>query len=667
MLTDTRASAHAVMSSAAPGSVEITGGAPLPAMHAAALTTTIPTMGAIFFDADRAHAYQNFLVAGGVTEGTRGAHHGAPFMDGDFYKWLEATVVAAAETDADDLVSLVDKAADAVVGAQREDGYVQTKTTTRERDGGPGPLADRLDFETYNFGHLMTLASIAYRTSGDDRFLGVAKRLGDWLLTAVQEHPERFADCNICPSHYMGTVELARATGDERYTALAARLIELHGGKGRAGSDDNQDQLAAADQRVAAGHAVRANYLYAGMTDVVLETGDPALREAIDSLWDDLVGRKLYITGGCGALYDGASPDAAQDYWSVTKVHQSYGRSYQLPQTTAYNESCASIGFIMWAWRMLALTGEARFADEIERVLLNALPAMIGADAMTYLYTNPLRQVRDLPYELRRAGDQLRATEGVRPSHVRPRQAFMDSSFCCPPNIARALAELPYYVYGTAPDGVWVHQFVSGTLAAEVDGGALRLEQTTAYPAAGSVTIRVTADVPVRAAVRVRIPGWAGEEAMVSVDGEAITAVEHGYAVIEREWTDATITLELPMNARLVAAHHLVEEATNQVAVMRGPIVYCLEEADLPEGVGIEEVYLPRGIELAEVAGGGPFEGYTVLEGVARRLPRLVATGNLYGELPAAAPAELPVRLVPYGRWGNRGDGEMSVWLPVIW
>ncbi|GAB2604158.1 glycoside hydrolase family 127 protein [Pseudactinotalea suaedae] len=667
MLTDTRASAHALMSSAPAGSVAIDGRAPMAAMHADALTTTIPTMGRIFFDRDRAHAYQNFLVAGGVTDGTHGTHRGAPFMDGDLYKWLEAAAVAASESGAEDLVRFVDKAADAVVGAQRDDGYIQSKTTVRERDGGPGPLADRLDFETYNFGHLMTLACIAYRASGDDRFLGVARRLGDWVIQAVAERPERFSDCNICPSHYMGTVELARTTGDARYTALAARLIELHGGKGRAGSDDNQDQLAAADQRVAAGHAVRANYLYAGMTDVVLETGDPALREAIDSLWDDLVGRKLYITGGCGALYDGASPDAAQDYWSVTKVHQSYGRSYQLPQTTAYNESCASIGFIMWAWRMLALTGEARFADEIERVLLNALPAMIGADAMTYLYTNPLRQVRDLPYELRRAGDQLRATEGVRPSHVRPRQAFMDSSFCCPPNIARALAELPYYVYGTAADGVWVHQFVSGSFQATVDGVALRLEQSTSYPVAGSVTIRVRAERPVRAAVRVRVPGWAGDEARVSVDGEAISAVEHGYAVIEREWSDATITLELPMDPRLVVAHHFVEEATNQVAAMRGPIVYCLEEADLPEGVAIDEVYLPRSIELSTAEGDGPFAGYAVLEGVARRVPRLVPGGTLYGELPAVEPEELPVRLVPYGRWGNRGDGEMSVWLPVMW
>lgn len=667
MLTDTRASAHAVMSSAPAGSVEITGTAPLAALHAAALTTTIPTMGEIFFDRDRAHAYQNFLVAGGHTEGTRGAHHGAPFMDGDLYKWLEAAAVAAAESGAEDLVRFVDKAADAVVGAQRADGYIQTKTTTRQATGGPGPLAERLDFETYNFGHLMTMACVAYRASGDDRFLGVARRLGDWVVGAVAQQPERFADCNICPSHYMGAVELARTTGDARYTALAARLIELHGGKGRQGSDDNQDQLPAADQRVAAGHAVRANYLYAGMTDVVLETGDPALREAVDAIWDDLVSRKLYITGGCGALYDGASPDAAQDYWSVTKVHQSYGRAYQLPQTTAYNESCASLGFIMWAWRMLQLTGQARFADEIERVLLNALPAMVGADAMTYLYTNPLRQVKDLPYELRRAGDELKATEGVRPSHIRPRQAFMDSSFCCPPNIARALAELPYYAYAVAPQGVWVHQFVSGSFHAQVDGAALRLEVSTSYPAAGSVTIRVTADAPLRAAVRVRIPGWAGDAAQVSVDGEAIAAVEHGYAVIEREWTDQTITLELPMQPRLVVAHHFVEEATNQVAVMRGPIVYCLEEADLPEGVGIEQVYLPRDVELTEVAGERPFEGYVVLEGVARHVPRLVKDGALYGSLPAVEPQELPVRLVPYGRWGNRGDGEMSVWLPVIW
>lgn len=663
MLTDTSASAHAVMTAAPAGSVHLTGGAPLPALHAAALKATIPTMGEIFFDADRAHAYQNFLVAGGALEGT---HRGAPFMDGDFYKWLEAAVVAATETDDEQVVRLVDKAADAVVGAQREDGYLQTKTIIREREGGPGPLAERLDFETYNVGHLMTLACVAHRVSGDDRFLGVARRLGDWLAREVEERPERLADCNICPSHYMGTVELFRATGESRYLELAQRLVALHGGKGREGSDDNQDVLPAAQQRVAAGHAVRATYLYAGMTDVVLETGDPALREAVDAIWDDVVGRKLYVTGGCGALYDGASPDADQDYWKVTKVHQSFGRAYQLPQTTAYNESCASIGFLMWAWRMLLLTGEGRFADEIERVLLNALPATIGADATTYLYTNPLRQVRNLPYELRRAGDELKATDGVRPSHVRPRQAFMDSSFCCPPNIARALAELPYYAYGVAGGGVWVHQFVSGSVEVDLDGGRLVLELSTAHPVAGSVTIRVHADVPVRATVRVRIPAWAGDEATVRIDGEPVAAVENGYAVIEREWTEASIAVELPMRPRLVVAHHLVEEASNQVAVMRGPVVYCLESADLPEEVGIEEVYLPRDVSWREVAGEGVFEGWTLLEGEARRVPRLVTAG-LYGELPRVEAEPMPVRLVPYGRWGNRGAGEMSVWLPVMW
>jgi len=462
----------------------------------------------------------------------------------------------------------------------------------------------------------------------------------------------------------MGTVELARATGDARYVALALRLVSLHGGKGGAGTDDNQDVLPAAQQRVAAGHSVRANYFYAGMTDVVLETGDEGLRQAVTSIWDDLVARKLYVTGGCGALYDGASPDADQDYWQVTKVHQSYGRAYQLPQTTAYNESCASIGFVMWAWRMLVLTGEARFADEIERVLLNALPAMIGADAQTYLYTNPLRQVRDLPYALRRAGDA--PTAAVPPSHERSRQAFMDSSFCCPPNIARAIAELPYYVYGVADDGVWVHQFVSGSVVASVDGVRVRVSQTTDYPASGSVRIRVQADAPVHATVRVRVPGWAGDDAVVSIDGEAITAVENGYAVIERDWTDASIAVELGMRPRLLAAHHFVEEATNQVAVTRGPVVYALESADLPDGVGIEEIYLPRDVAWREVPGDGVLAGWTVLEGEARRLPRLVADG-LYGELPAAQPEPVPVRLVPYGRWGNRGAGEMSVWLPVMW
>lgn len=683
MLTDTRLSPYARMTSMPPGGCGLSddttrGPSPLRLLHERAHRVTIPTMGAVMFDPAVSHAYENFRVAAGDATGE---HHGAPFMDGDFYKWLEAATVAAAETTdaatAEKLSDYVAIAIQAIGRAQQPNGYLHTKTIIAQRQAATStheshaerdpvaatPLARRTDFETYNFGHLMTAACIHHRVTGRDDLLAIARRVADYLIDVAATSPDRLADCNICPSHYMGVVELYRTTKDRQYLDLAGRLLDLHGGKGSAGSDDNQDVLPVRDQRRAVGHAVRANYLYAGMTDYAIETGDAGMIEAVTSIWQDLVSTKLYVTGGCGALYDGASPDAAQDHRAPTRVHQAYGRPYQLPNITAYNESCASLGFAMWAWRMLTLTGERRYADEIERVLYNALPAMIGADAKSYFYTNPLRQVRGLPFPLRRAGDPVDATPP--PSDHRTRQEYMTACFCCPPNIARFIAELPYYVYSRGESELWVHQFVTSRATTKFSGIPVTIEQRTTYPASGDVQILVSAEAPAPGVIRVRIPGWADPgHSSVEVDGVPVERMEQGYAVIERTWKRHTITLRLPVRVRMLVAHHFLEEATNQVCVTRGPVVYCVESADLPEGVGIEQVAIPQSIRWAEEPGSGIFAGHLILRGTAAQLPPQVAT--LYAELNPAEPAPLDVRLVPYGLWGNRGPGEMSVWLPLL-
>jgi uncharacterized protein len=657
MLTDTSASPYARMTSMPPGSCRIAGPNPLAVLREHVLRTTIPSMGRIMFDPGMSHAYENFLIAAGDRPGR---HEGPPFMDGDLYKWLEAATVAAAETKDAELLESIAKAASAIGRAQQPDGYLHTKTII----ANGRPLAERLEFQTYNFGHLMSLACVHHRLTGDQAYLRIATGVADYLISVADHSPERLADCNICPSHYMGVVELYRTTKDETYLELARRLLDLHGGKGRLGSDDNQDVLPVREQRQAVGHSVRANYLYAGMTDYALETGDPELVAAIESIWQDLVERKLYITGGCGALYDGASPDGGQDYWAVTRVHQAYGRPYQLPNTTAYNESCASLGLVMWAWRMLALTAEARYADEIERVLYNALPAMIGADGKSYFYTNPLRQVRDLPYPLRRPGDPKDSVPP--PSHERGRQEYMTACFCCPPNIARCVAELPYLAYSRGPAELWVHQFVTGSADTTFDGVPLTVEQETGFPATGDIRLRVTAAQPVRGTIRIRVPGWAdADRVVVTVDGVAVNRVEQGYVVIDWEWRDNVVEAEIPLRARLIAAHRFLEEATNQVCVVRGPVVYCAESADLPDDVDIDAVAIPRSITWVEEPGTGIFDGHVLLRGTAARLPAQ-ATDVLYAELNQAEPTPLEVRLVPYARWGNRGPGEMSVWLRLL-
>lgn len=663
MLTDTRRSPYSLMEPVQAGRATITGDGPLARMRDRAVDVTVPSMGELMFDAEISHAYQNFLVASGDLDGE---HQGPPFLDGDMYKWLESAVVVAAETAHPQLSEWIGRASTAIAAAQQTDGYLHTKTTIAQSAGEDRvPLQERMDFETYNFGHLMTLAAVHQRHTGDSSYLDVAERVAAYLASTVQSSPELLADCNICPSHYMGLIELYRTTGNADYLVLAGRLIDLHGGKGNAGTDDNQDVLPVREQRHAVGHGVRSTYLYAGMADYVLETGDERMRQALLSIWDDLVSRKIYITGGCGALYDGASPDAAQDYASVARVHQSFGRAHQLPQTTAYNESCASLGLVMWAWRMLLLTGESRFADEIERVMYNLLPATIGLDGKSYFYTNPLRQVRDLPFHMRRAGNPASSQPSA--SHDRPRQEYMTACFCCPPNIARVIVQTPYYVASSRGAKIWLHQYIAGEVSVDVDGNQVLLRQTTRYPLESRVQIDVTADVEVSATIRLRIPGWS-RGATVTIDGEQVAldaALDDGYVVLDGTWKSRTIVVDVPVPARLVAAHHFVEEATNQVAVVRGPVVYCLESADLPEGVGIEQVYIPRSASFAEREGSDEMAGNVLLATSALRLRPSVGVGELYADLQDTDAEPIDITLVPYGVWNNRGAGEMSVWLPL--
>ncbi len=662
MLTDTSSSRHALTTSLPAASCSVEGESPLALLRERAVRITIPSMGAIMFDSGVSQAYQNFLIAAGTAEGTR---QGPSFLDGDFYKWLEAATTILAETGDPQLKEWLELGAEAIAAAQQPDGYVHTRTTAAQRlDPSIRPLTETTHFETYNLGHLITFGCVHHRVTGSDSYLRLAIKAAGFLQRTCAEDPAAIARCNTCPSHYMGVVELYRTTGDDQYLVLAERLLELHGGKGADGGDDNQDVLPVREQRKAVGHAVRANYLYAGMADVALETGDPELITALRSIWDDLVSTKLYLTGGCGALYDGASPDAGQDYSMITKTHQAYGRPYQLPQTTSYNESCAALGYLMLAWRLLLLTGEARFADEIERVLYNALPGMIGIDGKRYFYTNPVRQVRDLPYVLRRAGDP--ADTVVPPSDRRERQEYMDHCFCCPPNIARVIAELPYYAYSRSDRELWVHQYLSGRAETTLAGVPITVEQQTDYPADGTVTITVTAERPTAGVIRLRIPGWAPDTA-VAVDDTLIDTVQHGYAVIDQVWETATITVRIPIAPRLITAHHFLEEATGQIAVVRGPVVYCLESAELPAGVGIESVLVPRSVTWAEEPGTGIFAGHVLLAAQVLRRPDQVPPGELYRELDPADPTPLPIRLVPYGLWGNRGLGEMSVWNSLSW
>jgi DUF1680 family protein len=622
-------------------------------------------------------AYDNFLIAAGLKEGR---HRGPKWYDGDFYKWLEAAAFVYGLTKDEKLNQQMDRIIDVIGKAQREDGYIHTPVIIlqRNQNSGVSEFANRLDFETYNMGHLMTCACIHYRATSKTTLLLIAKKAADFLYTLYKKSPQDLANNAICPSHYMGVIDMYRTTGDPRYLELAKALIDirdprLRGGKfapakaGEDGTDQDQDRIPFRSQTKAVGHAVRANYLYAGAADVYAETGDRTLLAALDAIWHDVVYRKMYVTGATGALYDGASPDGSEDHEAIQLVHQAYGREYQLPNITAYNESCATVGFALWNWRMLQVTAQARFADVLELALYNGVLSAISLDGKKFFYTNPLRVVDNLPFELRWS---------------RKRQAYI-SCFCCPPNVVRTIAEVSSFAYSISEEGVWVNLYGSNVLDTELyDEFRVKLTQKTDYPWDGTIKI-ILEDAPKKEfSVFLRIPGWANGSIVRVNDKLVGNNLRSGeYFQIKRTWSAGDIIeLILPMPVQLIEANPLAEEIRNQVAIKRGPIVYCLESVDLPPflsyegrqgGVKITDVAIPPAIKFRGHFDKDLLGGVTILEGKAHVLAGSGWGEALYREISHQKPKDVDIRLIPYYAWGNRGKSdlsdksEMTVWLPL--
>lgn len=634
-------------------------------VHERTRDVTIPQIWSSLSDPAVSPGLTNFRIAAGLEAGT---HLGPPFMDGDFYKWLEAAI-ARLETDPDpELAARIEDIAQLIASVQREDGYLHTPTIISARNHEDAlALADRFHFETYNLGHLITAGVKHYEVTGSTTLLDAAKKAAAFLEDLATNKPLELARSAICPSHYMAVVDLYRATGDERYLRLSEAFVRVR--DDFQGGDDNQDRLPVREQTVVAGHAVRANYLYAGLADLVAETGDDELTAVLERLWQDVVDTKLYITGGAGALYDGASPDGSPWQDQISRVHQAYGRAYQLPNTTAHNESCANIGLILWGERMLSLTGDARYADVIEQVAFNSLLSSISLAGSEYFYTNPLRQVRDLPFPLRRPGDTaIHPTPPPPPSDERLREPYL-SCFCCPPNIARTLARFHERAASLGDDGLYLHLYGGSSVDVSTDDGRrLALREDSDYPWSGELTFTVTDAAGTGIPLHLRIPGWSSG-ATLTVNGEDAAVTEPGtYTRLDREWKNGdVVVLTLPMPVRVLRAHRLAEEATNQVAVRRGPVVYCLESADLPEGVVLEQAALRRGQELTPVEAEVDGTRIVALETEIAVLPKQADDDALYDDLGDAELSTAKTRLVPYFAWGNRGAGEMSVWLPLVW
>ena len=609
----------------------------------------IPALWRIMEGTNYSQFYENFRIAAGLSEGR---HRGASFNDGDFYKWLEAACAVLAVIHDAELDRRIDEVVGVIGKAQRADGYIHTPILIAERtNSAVTPFRDPLQFEMYNMGHLLTAGCVHYRVTGRTNLLSVAKKTADFLETTFREPTPELARNDICPSHYMGIVDLYRVTGEPRYLELAKKLITMRN-LVTDGNDDNQERIPFEQQTNAMGHAVRANYLYAGAADLFLETGDPALWTPLERIWTNVDQQKLYITGGCGALYDGASPDGAKDQKNISRVHQAYGRNYQLPNLTAHSETCANIGNVLWNWRMFLATGQARFVDILELALYNSVLSGVDLEGTNYFYVNPLRSVSPMPVALRW------------PHERRP---FL-SSFCCPPNLARTIAEVSGYAYSKSTNTLWLNLYGSSHIATRLPGGAaIALEQQTDYPWNGKIRIVVEDCTSPEFTLKLRIPGWA-KSASVRINQELtdIPASPATYLELRRSWRKGdVVALDLPMPTQLIEANPFVEETLNQVAVKRGPLVYCLESVDLPAGTPLQDVFLPAKADLVARYDQRVLGGVVVLQGLGQVRQHQAWEAELYREFAPAVPKPVKLRLVPYFAWANRGPGDMSVWLPL--
>lgn len=632
--------------------------------------SSIPGMWETWNNPDVSHGFRNFEIASGVC---KGEHWGPPFHDGDVYKWLEGVASVYAVSKDPEMDKLMDHVITHIAKSQRGDGYIHTPVVIEELNKGidthkavtqtvigtkvgdeseKGAFANRLNFETYNLGHLMMAGITHYRSTGKRTLLDVAIKATDFLCHFYETASAELARNAICPSHYMGVVEMYRATGNPRYLELSKNLIDIRG-MVENGTDDNQDRIPFRDQTHAMGHAVRANYLYAGVADVYAETGEEKLMDNLKSIWKDIVTRKMYITGGCGALYDGTSPDGTcYEPDSIQKVHQSYGRAYQLPNITAHNETCANIGNLLFNWRMFQTTGDARYTEIVETCLYNSILSGVSLDGKKWFYTNPLRISNDFPYTLRWPKER---TEYI-------------SCFCCPPNTLRTLCEAQNYAYSISDEGIWCNLYGGSELNTSLKSGdKVKLSQVTDYPWDGTVTLTME-QAPKKKAftIYLRIPEWC-DKANLTVNGQAVqtSLSSNTYAEINRVWKKGdVIQLVMDMPARLLESNPLVEETRNQVAIKRGPVVYCLESIDIENGKRIDDILIPTDIKLTPkkiTIEGSPV---TALEGAAILADGGSWDGVLYRELGKSG-QPVNIRLIPYYAWGNRGKTEMTVWIPV--
>jgi DUF1680 family protein len=594
---------------------------------------------------EKAGNFDNLRIAIGLIKGT---YRGYVFIDSDIYKWLEAVAWELGKRADPELSAMADQAIELIAAAQLPNGYINSFVQTRE---SPQPWADMDNgHELYCAGHLFQAAVAFQRALGDQRLLKIACCFAD-QIDSVFGPQKRHATCGH-PVVEMALVELFRVTAERRYLDLAKFFIDQRGqnimkGHRSYGPEYHQDHIPVRQVTEAAGHSVRQLYLASGATDLFLETGEPALLQAMQRLSKDITETKLYITGGMGARFDG----------------EAFGDPYELPTDQCYCETCAAIASLMWNWRMLLATGEGQYADQMERALYNNILASPALDGQHYFYINPL---------LLREARFLRLSTDLPPSEIfipDQRPEWHDCA-CCPPNVMRLFASLSHYLATSDAQGLQIHHFAPAELEHILPAGArIKLNIATEYPWQGSVRLQVLETGSSTWALSLRIPAWSQNQTL-SINGEVIQDArrEHGYLVLEREWrVGDVIELDLHMQATFVASNPRIDATRDSLAIQRGPLVYCLEDQDQAMQGRLLDFEVDKNQALLTRWAADTLGGIMLVEAAGQVIDIEAWHGQLYLPLNCTLPTEpRTTRLIaiPYYAWGNRVIGAMRVWIP---
>ncbi|KUP24670.1 hypothetical protein AWJ19_20095 [Paenibacillus sp. DMB5] len=602
-------------------------------------------------EAEPSHAIANFEIAAGRRTGE---FKGWVFQDSDVAKWLEAVGYSLSIKRDPELERRADEVIELVGAAQQPDGYLDTYFIIKE----PGKRWTNLQdcHELYCAGHFIEAAVAYYEATGKDRLLNIVRKLVDHIASVFGPEEGKLKGYDGHQEIELALVKLYKLTGEQKYLELSSFFIDQRGqepnflrkeweDRGQvthwSGKTDKTDlaylqaHLPVREQSVAVGHSVRAVYMYTAMADLAALTSDAGLREACERLWQNMTQKQMYITGGIGSTHHG----------------EAFTFDYDLPNDTVYAETCASIGLIFFAKRMLELEPDAKYADVMERALYNNVLGSMAQDGKHYFYVNPLE-----------VWPQACSCNPGK-HHVKAERQGWFGCACCPPNVARLLTSLNQYIYTVHGDTLYTNLYIGSESVFTLGGQEVSVSQQSNYPWEGKVQLKVEPAAAAEFGIAVRIPSWSkGFE--LTVNGEAVdsaTEQEQGYAVIRRVWNAGdVIELNLPMQASRIYAHPKLRADAGQTAIQRGPLVYCLEEAD--NGGTLSSLSLNGSGVLSESFDASLLGGAVIVKTDGFRVDEASWNGELYGSIKAETkPVEITA--IPYYLWGNRGSGEMKVWI----